>query len=158
MMGKLPPEELTRLESGRSRDIKLQITLEGCFPHAFTCLAVRLGAATALVELRWLRGCVVRGSEDGDFAMLREKEVEEQTVFVISGRSDAQSTLTSLRSVQSLKLYGRAASELFAEYTMRYTCKKVATWNQCELATATERESTVECNESRARHSLRGER
>jgi hypothetical protein len=58
------------------------------------------------------------------FATLREKEAEEQTVFIVSRRSNAQSTLNVLRSVQSLKLYGRTASALFAEYTTRCTCKE----------------------------------
>jgi hypothetical protein len=51
MMGELPPEEFPQLESGRSGDIKLQVTFEGRFLHAFTHLVVRLGAAAALVEL-----------------------------------------------------------------------------------------------------------
>jgi hypothetical protein len=44
-------KEFIKLDSGRSGDIKLQIALKGDFPHAFTYLAVRLGAAAALVEL-----------------------------------------------------------------------------------------------------------
>jgi hypothetical protein len=72
-----------------------------------------------------------------------------KTVFIITSRSDAQSTLAVLRSVRFLKLYGGTA--LYA------LCRayNAVLWNQRELATAMQRESTVECNECRARHSLR---
>jgi hypothetical protein len=73
------------LKSGRSGDIKLQITLEGGLSARTHVSSSATWAAAALVELWWLRGCLVRGPEDGDFATLREKEVEEQTVCIVSG-------------------------------------------------------------------------
>jgi hypothetical protein len=76
-------------------------------------------------------------------------------MFIISGRSDAQSTLTVLRSVQSLKLGEHTASELFAKYTMCCPCENAVPWSKRELSTAMQHESTVECSECGARHSLR---